>query len=257
VSAGYNRYAAPALMLAWLGVFSGELCGVVRWFSKLSRLDESFEATAADLDIKSRQIAAAQREIKAGQAEVAFLQELPNILPQEKGYLRTQKAMMEEVAGLRSKVGKRLKNELHIVIDAKSNKLYLKSGLKLLWQADCSVGRGGILVDKKTKARWEFVTPRGEFKVLGKKDNPLWIKPDWAFVEAGQAVPAKDDPSRMVEGELGAYVLNLGDGYLIHGTKDESVLGRAVSHGCVRLGAADLKKLYETVPVGTKVYIIG
>ena len=45
------------------------------------------------------------------------------------------------------KVGGRLRGSLHIVVDAKANKIYLKKGLKLLWQADCSVGRGGTLVD--------------------------------------------------------------------------------------------------------------
>ena len=68
-------------------------------------------------------------------------------------------------------------------------------------------------------------------------------------------VPPPDDPKRKVPGELGAYVLNLGDGYLIHGTKTEELLGHSVSHGCVRLGADNLKQLYDSVPVGTPVYI--
>jgi len=55
--------------------------------------------------------------------------------------------------------------------------------------------------------------------VLGKIENPVWTKPDWAFVEAKEAIPPPDDPSRKVQGELGKYVFNLGDGYLIHGTK--------------------------------------
>ena len=147
------------------------------------------------------------------------------------------------------------RGSLHVVVDAKANKLYLKKGLKLLWQADCSVGRGGTLVDAKTGRRWEFVTPRGEFRVIGKAENPEWVKPDWAFVEAKEPIPPPEDPSRKVPGELGAYVLNLGDGYLIHGTLHEELLGRPASHGCVRLAAADLKKLYETVPVNTRVYI--
>src|SRR5262249_51051352 len=142
-----------------------------------------------------------------------------------------------------------------ILVDTKANKLYVKKGLTLLWEADCSAGRGGILVDKATGRRWEFVTPRGQFEVQSKMEKPLWIKPDWAFVEEKQTVPPPGDPSREVREELGAYVLNLGDGYLIHGTKDEAALGHSVSHGCVRLGAADLKRLYETVPRGTRVYI--
>jgi len=91
--------------------------------------------------------------------------------------------------------------------------------------------------------------------VRDKIEKPLWTKPDWAFVETGEKVPPPEDPSRHVEGELGAYVLNLGDGYLIHGTRNEAVLGHSVSHGCVRLGAQDLKRLYETTPKGVRVYI--
>lgn len=43
----------------------------------------------------------------------------------------------------------------------------------------------------------------------------------------------------------------------IHGTNDPGSIGRAASHGCVRLGAADLKKLFERVQVGTPVDIVG
>jgi L,D-transpeptidase YbiS len=152
-------------------------------------------------------------------------------------------------------VGRRLRDETHIVVDTRANKLYLKKGLSLLWEADCSVGKGGRLIDPKTGRRWEFVTPRGRFEVRNKIEKPLWVKPDWAFVETGEQVPPPGDPARKVEGELGGYVLNLGDGYLIHGTKNEQSLGRPASHGCVRLGAENLKRLYETVPVGTPVYI--
>jgi L,D-transpeptidase YbiS len=74
-------------------------------------------------------------------------------------------------------------------------------------------------------------------------------------VENKEPVPPPLDPSRKVEGELGKYALNIGDGYLIHGTKNEESLGRAVSHGCIRLGAEALEKLYKAAPVGTRVYI--
>ena len=163
--------------------------------------------------------------------------------------------MADEVEALRDKVGRRIKNDLHILVDVRANKLYVKKGLTLLWDADCSVGKGGILKDKATGRRWEFVTPRGQFDVQEKIEKPVWTKPDWAFVETHETVPPPEDPSRHVEGELGGYVFNLGDGYLIHGTRNEALLGRPVSHGCVRLGAQDLLRLYETVPRGTKVYI--
>jgi L,D-transpeptidase ErfK/SrfK len=224
---------------------------VYHWHLELSSLDRINDTNLKDAQTIVQSVA----DIKAQDREATFLQGLVNVLPQEKRFLRTQKALAEEVDVLRYKVARRLHNDLHVLVDTRANKLYVKRGVKLLWEADCSVGRGGMLFDRSTGRRWEFVTPRGQFEVLNKMESPLWIKPDWAFVEEHKPVPPPDDPSRQVQGELGAYVLNLGDGYLIHGTKDESVLGHSVSHGCVRLGAVDLKRLYETIPRGARVFI--
>jgi lipoprotein-anchoring transpeptidase ErfK/SrfK len=58
-----------------------------------------------------------------------------------------------------------------------------------------------------------------------------------------------------VEGELGKYRLDLGEGYLLHGTPDKESIGFAATHGCVRLRDEDIEWLYTYVPVGTKVYI--
>jgi L,D-transpeptidase ErfK/SrfK len=224
---------------------------IYQWHAELSTLDKNTDANLKDAQL----ILQSTLAIKAQASEESFLQSLVNVLPQEKRFIRTQKAVSDEVGVLRYKVARRLHNDLHVLVDIRANKLYVKRGVKLLWEADCSVGRGGMLFDRETGRRWEFVTPRGQFEVLNKMESPLWIKPDWAFVEEHKPVPPPDDPSRQVQGELGAYVLNLGDGYLIHGTKDESVLGHPVSHGCVRLGAVDLKRLFEIIPRGARVFI--
>jgi hypothetical protein len=42
----------------------------------------------------------------------------------------------------------------------------------------------------------------------------------------------------------------------IHGTNEPGSIGTAASHGCVRVGAADLKRLFDRVPVGTTVEIV-
>jgi len=68
-------------------------------------------------------------------------------------------------------------------------------------------------------------------------------------------VPPMGTKNRKVEGELGKYRLNLGDGYLLHGTPYKESIGLAATHGCVRLRDEDIEWLYEHVPVGTKVYI--
>lgn len=249
------RTLYPLALLAWLGAFAFEAGDAARWAGRLSRASERLEGQAAELNKQARENVDLVDHAKHSAEDLKFLQELPNLLPQDKGYMRTQKAISEEVQGLRRKLSGKLKNQLHILVDAKANKLYLKKGFKLLLEADVSVGRGGTLRDKKTGRTWEFVTPRGEFRVIGKGENVKWRKPDWAYVESGEVPPPPEDESRFVEGELGAYVLNLGDGYLIHGTKKEDLLGRPASHGCVRVGAEDLEKLYAQVPVGTRVFI--
>ncbi|MBI2387932.1 MAG: L,D-transpeptidase [Elusimicrobia bacterium] len=251
----FGRTVYPLALALWTAAFGWRACAISRDGAALSREAGRLEDEARALDEGARSLRALAREAGERAGDARFLQDIPNILPEDKGYLRTQKAIEGEVGLLRAKVAKRLKGALHLVIDAKANKLYVKKGAQLLWQADVSVGRGGVLKDAKSGRKWEFVTPRGEFRVIGKAVNPQWRKPDWAYVEAGEPVPPPGDPSRMVSGELGGFVMNLGDGYLIHGTKREELLGRPASHGCVRVGAADLEKLYASVPNGTKVWI--
>lgn len=251
----FGRTVYPLALGLWTVAFGWRAFAISRDGASLSRDAGRLEDEARALDAGSRRLRALVRESGERALDARFLQDIPNILPEDKGYLRTQKAIEGEVALLRAKASKRLKGELHLVIDARANKLYFKKGAKLLWQADVSVGRGGTLKDAKSGRKWEFVTPRGEFRVISKASNPQWRKPDWAYIEAGEPVPPPGDPSRMVSGELGAYVLNLGDGYLIHGTKREELLGRPASHGCVRVGSVDLEKLHQSVPNGTRVFI--
>jgi len=68
-------------------------------------------------------------------------------------------------------------------------------------------------------------------------------------------VPPMGSKNRKIEGELGKYRLNLGDGYLLHGTPYKESIGLAATHGCVRMRDEDIEWLYDHVPVGTRVYI--
>ena len=74
-------------------------------------------------------------------------------------------------------------------------------------------------------------------------------------VDGKVLVPPLGTTQRRYEGVLGTYRLNMGDGYAIHGTNQPDTVGRAVSHGCVRLRNEDIARLYAMVPVGTPVYI--
>ncbi len=68
-------------------------------------------------------------------------------------------------------------------------------------------------------------------------------------------VPPLGTVNRRIDGELGNYRLDMGGGYLLHGTASGETPRSAITHGCVRVGDDDLQWLYDFVPVGTKVYI--
>jgi lipoprotein-anchoring transpeptidase ErfK/SrfK len=46
-------------------------------------------------------------------------------------------------------------------------------------------------------------------------------------------------------------------GYGIHGTNAPDSIGKAASHGCIRMRQADLEELFELVTVGTPVELQG
>jgi L,D-transpeptidase ErfK/SrfK len=140
-----------------------------------------------------------------------------------------------------------------ITVDVSTNNLYLFEDGQLIEKSPAATGTEKLL---KHRGRvWLFRTPQGHMKVLRKIVDPIWRKPDWAFVEAGERVPPADSPKRNVKGHLGKYALDLGDGILIHGTDDSDSIGRKASHGCIRLPEDVLALLYKTVPVGTDVFI--
>lgn len=143
---------------------------------------------------------------------------------------------------------------VHIVVDTSANVLLLKNGLRTLRRAVISSGSGNVLEEPGGDRRWVFDTPRGEYMVKSKVVNPAWVKPDWAFIEEGKDIP-KNPGERIEPNVLGDYALGFGNGYFIHGTLYTRLLGRNVTHGCIRVGDEDLKVLFKSCAVGTRVII--
>ncbi len=143
---------------------------------------------------------------------------------------------------------------VYIVVDTGENRLYVKKGTEIVQQAVVSCGSGDVLQNPSGKKDWVFDTPRGEFAVKSKITNPYWVKPDWAFIEEGEPIP-KNPEDRVEAGSLGDYALGFGEGYFIHGTLYTRLLGRNVTHGCVRVGDKDLKEIFKIVPIGAKIFI--
>lgn len=85
---------------------------------------------------------------------------------------------------------------------------------------------------------------------------PLSVTEGHEIIANGNIIiPPYGTTQRRYKGIMGTRRLYLGDGYGIHGTDHPESIGRAASHGCVRLRNEDIEKLYDMVPVGTPVYI--
>lgn len=95
-------------------------------------------------------------------------------------------------------------------------------------------------------------TPIGTFRIKDRIEHPEW----WS--ENGKTIPYGDP-----ENILGTHWLALEatgetprvSGYGIHGTWDESSLGKQSSAGCVRMRNQDVEELYTLLPRGTAVTI--
>lgn len=95
---------------------------------------------------------------------------------------------------------------------------------------------------------WE--TPQGSYQVKQKFKNPTWINP-----LTDQVIPggSPDNP-------LGNYWIGFwtnGRNWIgFHGTPNPESVGKAASHGCIRMYNQDVKELFQTVKLGTTVVVL-
>jgi hypothetical protein len=195
---------------------------------------------------------------------IPALQEIPSIekaiitnseeLKKEAAYKKQIAQLNRDLQRLTRKYNGYTSGLSYLVINTTDNRFLLYRNKKLIREGFCSSGSYKMLQTEEGRS-WIFKTPKGKFWIQGKITNPTWRRPDWAFVEEGLPIPSADDPSRYEYGVLGDYALALGEGYLIHGTIYQRFIGMPVTHGCVRLGDEDLKIIYNTLSIGSKVYI--
>jgi L,D-transpeptidase ErfK/SrfK len=109
--------------------------------------------------------------------------------------------------------------------------------------------------------RQDWQTPLGRTTVARKVKDPAWHPPESIRREHaanGDPLPAIVPPGP--NNPLGAYALhlNLPGEYRIHGTDVDKIygIGMQITHGCVRMYPEDIEALYNSVPIGTPVYIV-
>lgn len=161
-----------------------------------------------------------------------------------------------EVYTLKKALNQFRDSSLYIVVDTIHNRLQIRQENRILREAICATGSGKVLLGPKEKNRWHFETPKHVFHIQDKVENPIWAKPNWAFVEHGLPVPILPwNFDRLDLTTLGKYALKLGDGYEIHGTIYPNLLGKHITHGCIRLNDDDLELTYTLIETGNRVYI--
>jgi len=138
--------------------------------------------------------------------------------------------------------GQRLKvfaGKLEIVVNKSRHDLLLSANGRFFKRYSVATGRyektpvgSFIIVDRIPEPPWH----RDDGKVIpyGDKENILGTR--WMAIKATGATP-----------EI--------RGYGIHGTWDNTSIGKSESAGCIRLKNEDVEELFEMVPIGTTVTI--
>ena len=142
-----------------------------------------------------------------------------------------------------------------VVVDLRENLLHFRYGDLTLWTAPVGTGTGLRL--ESDSGEWDFSTPTGAYHVQYKERDPVWIAPDWYYVENGLAVPPRNHVSRYFPGGLGVAAVYYHPSLAIHGTNRPELLGQRVSHGCTRLENRYALRLFHNVQAGTEVVIVG
>lgn len=86
-------------------------------------------------------------------------------------------------------------------------------------------------------------TPVGNFKIINKVKNPVWLPK-----EKPPVPPGPDNP-------LGNRWIGFYEGYGIHGNNNPKSIGTFVSLGCIRLHNKDVEELFNLVKIGDSVKI--
>jgi lipoprotein-anchoring transpeptidase ErfK/SrfK len=176
-------------------------------------------------------------------------------------------------------------NRPYLVVSLAERRVLYIEGSDTLFRAEVAIGSGETMVIGGTTKR--FQTPRGKMSITHKELDPVWVPPNWHYIQyarrnglrvvdmsdaapnalagfpPGQVpvshgtvyIPPWGSPQRKYRGVLGAAKLEMQDGYYFHGTDNESSVGTAASHGCLRMHRDDILWMYHHVPVGTAVYI--
>ena len=70
-----------------------------------------------------------------------------------------------------------------LVVSIEERRLWYKQGDSTLFTTEVATGSGRTLVKEGGGEHWNFETPRGRLVVISRDSMPVWVPPDWHFVE--------------------------------------------------------------------------
>jgi len=145
----------------------------------------------------------------------------------------TKVAALLTIAAADASAEERRQTQKRIVISIPDRKLVLYDGDQVAKVYDVAVGKPST------------PTPTGEFRIINHIQNPTY------YGSGTIIAPGKDNP-------VGTRWMGLSaPGYGIHGTNVPSSIGKAASHGCIRMRQADLEELFALVTIGVTVELRG
>jgi hypothetical protein len=130
-----------------------------------------------------------------------------------------------------------------IVVHVDTNRLDLYEGFEVTHSWDVATAKPG------------WTTPVGEWSLYQKRENPTWYNPALDSWGAGLPAVVPGGPGNPM-GTRALYITAPGL-IRIHGTTSPDSIGRFASHGCIRMHNEQVEELYDMVPVGAKVIIMG
>jgi len=101
----------------------------------------------------------------------------------------------------------------YIVVSIVDRRLWYKRGDETLYTTRVAVGSGKTLIKHGGRSEYKFDTPRGRLVVQSKEADPVWVPPDWHYLELarrrglglvkltrGQSIPTPDGAVVTVSG---------------------------------------------------------
>ncbi len=132
--------------------------------------------------------------------------------------------------------GEEAAEAVRLVLRLGERRVYIYQGDTVAKSYPVAIGKEG----------WE--TPTGEFEVFSQISEPGWTNPFTNEVMG----PGPNNPlgDRWI-----AFWTDGNNSIGFHGTPNRESIGKAASHGCVRMYNEDVKELYEIVTIGTPVTV--